>query len=494
MQGKGTAKGTRGPRHVQQHASRSILSARVRGEGDAANMMEDEVANGSDCEQLAEEGGDQNGEAAASPGRKGVNGEAVAAAGGAQALADRIKIKGKRNVRSLTKEAPGGPGGVVHPVRKWKNSRRSRSGFSRGVPKKGGAGGKGVWGQLGSELQEVDEDMNDPNYDSDSLDNGDIELKSVIPQVSEEQLQKLVEPIILEYFENGDAYEACLALDEINSGSKRFMIVQFAIEMAMDHKPSHREMTSVLISDLYGRILSQRDIGKAFDALIKNLPDLILDTPEAHIVLGNFLARAIADDCIPPKFIETLKEKAETDNAKQALSRAETLLSIKHGLVRLDNVWGVGGGLRPVKYLIRKMILLLQEYLSSGDLQEATRCLQDLEVPHFHHELVYEAVVMVLEAINHHTDEAMCKLLKSLSNAIIITEDMMERGFLRVYEDMPDICLDVPLAYTVLERFVERCHKAGFLSDDLLKKMPTRGRKRFVSEGDGGRVKDHNFH
>lgn len=41
-----------------------------------------------------------------------------------------------------------------------------------------------------------------------------------------------------------------------------FQIVQFAIEMAMDHKPSHREMTSVLISDLYGRILSQRDICK----------------------------------------------------------------------------------------------------------------------------------------------------------------------------------------------------------------------------------------
>lgn len=54
----------------------------------------------------------------------------------------------------------------------------------------------------------------------------------------------------------------------------------------------------------------------AFDALMKNLPDLILDTPEADTVLGNFLARAIADDCIPPKFIQTLKEKADTDNAK----------------------------------------------------------------------------------------------------------------------------------------------------------------------------------
>lgn len=62
-----------------------------------------------------------------------------------------------------------------------------------------------------------------------------------------------------------------------------------------------------------------------------------------------------------------------------------------------------------------------------------------------------------------------------------------------MYEDMPDICLDVPLAYTVLERFVERCQKANILSEQLIKKMPTRGRKRFVSEGDGGRVKDHNF-
>jgi len=75
---------------------------------------------------------------------------------------------------------------------------------------------------------------------------------------------------------------------------------------------------------------------------------------------------------------------------------------MKHGLVRLDNVWGVGGGLRPVKYLTRQMTLLLQEYLSSGDLQEATRCLLDLEVPHFHHELVYEVCLAnVSQAIPH---------------------------------------------------------------------------------------------
>lgn len=36
------------------------------------------------------------------------------------------------------------------------------------------------------------------------------------------------------------------------------------------------------------------------------------------------------------------------------------------------------------------MNLLLKEYLISGDKAEAERCLRDLEVPHFHHELVYE--------------------------------------------------------------------------------------------------------
>jgi hypothetical protein len=34
------------------------------------------------------------------------------------------------------------------------------------------------------------------------------------------------------------------------------------VELAMDHKPSHREMASTLISDLYQKVISQRDIGK----------------------------------------------------------------------------------------------------------------------------------------------------------------------------------------------------------------------------------------
>ena len=87
------------------------------------------------------------------------------------------------------------------------------------------------------------------------------------------------------------------------------------------------------------------------------------------------------------------------------------------------------------------------------------RCLKDLEVPHFHHELVYEAVVMVIESMHEKTDEAMCKLLQGLFRSFVITIEQMRAGFQRVYDEMVDISIDVPQAYTVLERWVLRCRQ-----------------------------------
>lgn len=121
------------------------------------------------------------------------------------------------------------------------------------------------------------------------------------------------------------------------------------------------------------------------------------------------------------------------------------------------------------------------------------RCLKDLEVPHFHHELVYEAVVMVIESSHEKTEEAMCKLLQSLFRSFVITIEQVRVGFQRCYDQMVDISIDVPQAYLVLERWVLRCRQAGIINDDIVKKMPSRGRKRFVSEGDGGLIKDSSY-
>ena len=44
-----------------------------------------------------------------------------------------------------------------------------------------------------------------------------------------------------------------------------------------------------------------------------------------------------------------------------------------------------------------------------------------------------------------------------------------------------------------LYSFNESSFQAGIINDDIVKKMPSRGRKRFVSEGDGGLIKDSSF-
>ena len=160
------------------------------------------------------------------------------------------------------------------------------------------------------------------------------------------------------------------------------------------------------------------------------------------IPLGNFLARAVADDCIPPKFITKPSEHGElNEHAMNAIRRADTLLHMKQGWAHLDNVWGMGGPLRPVKTITKQMTLLLKEYLSSRDIQEAHRCLRALEVPHFHHELVYEAVVMTLESLSQTTEEAMCDLLASLDKACLVLPAGMEQVRLYIIKVHTNVCM-----------------------------------------------------
>ena len=73
--------------------------------------------------------------------------------------------------------------------------------------------------------------------------------------------------------------------------------------------------------------------------------------------MGQFIARAVADDCLPPKFVLSYKGKLECLLARAALEKADVLLNLKHGIVRLDNIWGVGGGNKPVKYLVKRVCM-----------------------------------------------------------------------------------------------------------------------------------------
>ncbi|XP_040480248.1 programmed cell death protein 4 isoform X2 [Ursus maritimus] len=330
--------------------------------------------------------------------------------------------------------------------------RRSRSGKGRGLPKKGGAGGKGVWGTPGQVYDVEEVDVKDPNYDDD-----------------QEMLR------------------------DLNLGEMKSGVPVLAVSLALEGKASHREMTSKLLSDLCGTVMSTNDVEKSFDKLLKDLPELALDTPRAPQLVGQFIARAVGDGILCNTYIDSYKGTVDCVQARAALDKATVLLSMSKGGKRKDSVWGSGGGQQSVNHLVKEIDMLLKEYLLSGDISEAEHCLKELEVPHFHHELVYEAIVMVLESTGESTFKMILNLLKSLWKSSTITLDQMKRGYERIYNEIPDINLDVPHSYSVLERFVEECFQAGIISKQLRDLCPSRGRKRFVSEGDGGRLKPESY-
>lgn len=228
------------------------------------------------------------------------------------------RVLGRQNSKEGALGVAGAPN-FVAPQRRWKNSRRSRNGQGRGLTKKAG-GGRGNWGKPGSELlEEYELDHNDPNFNEDEdLDN--VEFKEIVcadKLNNEDEFLKSFEQVMLEYFEHGDTHEVASEIDNhIRSGTFRPLVVRKAVEMALEHKNSHREMTSVLLSDLYGRCLIESDYERGFDALLNNLPDLVLDTPEAAHLLGNFIARAVADDCLMPKYVHQLAQNGHRNSPK----------------------------------------------------------------------------------------------------------------------------------------------------------------------------------
>ncbi|XP_078499893.1 programmed cell death protein 4 isoform X1 [Lissotriton helveticus] len=416
----------------------------------------------------------------------------------------RLHAKAKRRLRKNSSRDSGrgdsvsdtgdgvrlGAGTPTSPKQKLLD-RKSRSGKGRGLPKKGGAGGKGVWGTPGQVYDVEEVDIKDPNYDEDQ--ESCVYETTVLP-LDEKAFEKTVTPIVQEYFEHGDSNEVAEMLRDLNIGEMKCGLPMLAVSLALEGKASHREMTSKLLSDLCGTVLSPQDVETSFDKLLQELPELVLDTPTAPKFVGQFIARAVGDGILSRDYIDRYKGTVDCVHARAALDRATVLLSLTiGGKKRIDHVWGSGGGQQPVKNLVKEIDMLLKEYLLSGDVTEAERCLQELEVPHFHHELVYEAVVMVLEASGDTTYKMMLKLLESLWKSAVITLDQMKRGYDRIYSEIPDINLDVPHAYSVLERFVDDCFQAGIVNKQIRDFCPSRGRKRFVSEGDGGRLKPESY-
>jgi programmed cell death protein 4 len=189
-------------------------------------------------------------------------------------------------------------------------------------------------------------------------------------------------------------------------------------------------------------------------------------------MVASFLARAVVDEVLPPAF---LSEQNNDRPGDQVVEKAVTLLSREHCTARLERVWGPGDG-RPVVELKKDMDQLLQEYLLSRELDEAARCVKELQASHFHHELVKRGVFSAMEMDGRKTGEddpdalsnmdAMAALFGFLVRNAIVSEYQVKKGVARLHVLLPDLSLDVPAAPTLLESFEKMAAEEGCLPSE----------------------------
>ncbi len=114
------------------------------------------------------------------------------------------------------------------------------------------------------------------------------------------------------------------------------------------------------------------------------------------------------------------------EKVAKTIDSARVLVNMNQHLYQLSHIWGNKGGFLAVKELSDKINELIQEYYDSGDIEEAIRCLKELNVPHFHHEFIFEAIDFSLQKGNDHSIDLIANLLSRLCQSVVITYDQLK--------------------------------------------------------------------
>ncbi|CAK4068653.1 unnamed protein product [Aphanomyces euteiches] len=363
---------------------------------------------------------------------------------------------------------------------------------SRELSKKQGGGKKGLWGKPEDIIDLPKDDKNDPNFDSEeeaekiilvasdatsgssplsptsrslakvTLFEGNVRAFGASPVP--DTVKKQIEAIVNEYFSSSDTEEVRLQLSELSGdtdGLYNYELVKRAITMSMDKHEREREWVSRLLSELYLNGLTPVELSQGFRRVLVSADDLALDIPTAVNMLSIFAARAIVDEILPPRFLE---DPILTAHSPVVVQEAVKKLSINHGTVRMEKGWGPGDG-RPVEELKVAIDQLTKEYLLSGDLEEAATCVRELNVAHFHHEVVKRGIINSFEEGKEYCN-AMGSLLAFLVSQEIVSSAQLRKGFDKVALVLPDLELDVPGARKLLAALVDRAKSDGILPQD----------------------------
>lgn len=106
----------------------------------------------------------------------------------------------------------------------------------------------------------------------------------------------------------------------------------------------------------------------------------------------------------------------------------------------------------------------LREYLVSGNKDEFLRCVLELDLSQWHHEI---AKICIIHALDLAEDQRprVSLLLDTLAHKQVVRAVQMETAFHQVFNRLGDLVLDSPSAETVLRDLVQRAVIGGSLSE-----------------------------
>jgi hypothetical protein len=268
-----------------------------------------------------------------------------------------------------------------------------------------------------------------------------------------------VEVLVKEFLASGDVEETIKSLKELQMENSHEQFVKKAMVRAMEKQAYERELVSKLLSSVYNQAVTPDKIAEGFQVALDSLQDIVLDTPDAVDVLAKFLARAVIDEVVAPSFFK--HAVANNSLAEQCLAAANTLTNQPFRSERLAHVWGAGD-LSSVKRLKEEVTLLLEEFLTNGDLHEADQSVRGLNAPHFHPQLVKQALRLALTK-DEQAQKQLLSLLASFSKSDLVSKDHMKKGFGYCIESLDDLKLDVLNAPSVITGFVRTAKSEGWL-------------------------------
>lgn len=264
-------------------------------------------------------------------------------------------------------------------------------------------------------------------------------------------LKNKVHTIIREYFTSEDIDNLLDSIVKLNASHYHKFVVKYAVSMALDKHNRERELVCRFLARTHDDEvdtlqLKRSQVAAGFTLLLEQLEDLSEDVPGVDKLLASFIARAIEDECLAPRFLDQAPF-LQGDVAYPVLQQARKMREQKHSGEKLARIWGPDShSPHALQVAIHALAL---EFFSTSNQDTAHRSILELDAPHFHHEIVRQFFLMCAQKYEQEIANV-AELMTLLVKEGVLAETEIVKGLKRIDGELEEISKTQPNADKML--------------------------------------------